>query len=398
MTDANKPADKPFPATPPSPPQGASATPAKPPTIEGKPVEPKPSEQKPGIPTASAAKPVETKPADTKTADTKTGPSPIPPASARPASAPPPPKPASSWLVDSKSTNPPPAAAPHRATGTPAWLSGIAFVLLAGGLYWVWQDRAQVASPTIQALQNDLRTAQQRIATLEQRPIPTPDTSRIAAVETAVRTLANKPADTSALEQRLAALEAKPAPVIPDVAHDVQAAMADANAEFNAKIASLDSKLQQDLARTTRLRAATADLDAGKPLGDLPGATAALQRFATVAPPTEPALRQSFPGFAATAEKASQPTGEGQDFAARMWGRAQQLVTVRQGDKVLVGAPAAVTLAASRTKLDAGDLAGAVAALGPLDPPAAAAMAPWKRDAQALLDARASLAAMATKS
>jgi hypothetical protein len=81
-----------------------------------------------------------------------------------------------------------------------------------------------------------------------------------------------------------------------------------------------------------------------------------------------------------------------------MWRRAQSLVTVRQGDKVLVGAPAAVTLNAARARLDAGDLAGAVAALGGLDGPAAKAMAGWRSDAQALVDARAALAALGTRS
>jgi hypothetical protein len=395
MTDTNKPAENQSPTNPPAKGPGAPMTPPPtPPTIEGKAMPPKPAEPNPAEPKVSAAKPDETRAAP---------PPPNSPASARPIPPVPPKPPVPPASAPSPAATAAPKHAPERSTGTPIWLTGIAVVLLAGGIYWVWHDRSRAESPTVQALQNELRTAQQRIAALEQRPLPpAPDTARIAALENAVKALANKPAekpvDTSALEQRLAALENKPAPVIPDVAHDVQTAIAGANAEFNAKIASLDTKLQQDLARTTRLRAATAALDAGKPIGDLPGASAAVQRYATVAPPTEPALRQSFSTFATAAEKASQPTGEGQDFATRMWGRAQQLVTVRQGDKVLVGAPAAVTLAAARSKLDAGDLAGAVAALAPLDPPAAAAMAPWKRDAQALLDARAGLAAMAAKS
>jgi hypothetical protein len=147
-----------------------------------------------------------------------------------------------------------------------------------------------------------------------------------------------------------------------------------------------------------KLRTASAALASGLPLGTLPGAPPALARFATVAPPTEPALRLSFNHFADAAEAASKPAGDGHDFFGRMWVRAQMLVTVRQGDHVLVGAPAAVTLEAARGKLDAGDLAGAVAALGALDPAAAAAMAPWRADATALVDARAALAALAAKS
>lgn len=294
----------------------------------------------------------------------------------------------------SKPATPTPATTEPTKSRSLVWLACVAFVLLAGGEAYLYGTRSHsLDAAQIADLQTDLKAAQQRLATLEQRPVP--DATRIASLENVVKALAAKPApNTSALEQRLATLESRPAPVMPDV----KGAVADASAELNAKIASLDTKVQDDLARATRLRTAAAALEAGKPIGDLPGATAALQRYATAAPPTEPTLRQSFQTFATVAEKASEPAGEGKDFSQRMWARAQQLVTVRQGDKVLVGAPAAVTLAAARAKLDAGDLPGAVVALVSLDPAASAAMAPWKRDAQALLDARAALAAMATKS
>ncbi|MDE2576616.1 MAG: hypothetical protein KGL55_15040, partial [Rhodospirillales bacterium] len=113
------------------------------------------------------------------------------------------------------------------------------------------------------------------------------------------------------------------------------------------------------------------------------------------APPTPARLRQEFPAVAAQALAASRPSTAGLSFAARMWQRVAGLVTVREGGHVLVGPPASVPLEAARTRLDAGDLAGAVAALDGLDKAAAAAMAPWRARAQALLDARAALAAMA---
>jgi hypothetical protein len=78
-----------------------------------------------------------------------------------------------------------------------------------------------------------------------------------------------------------------------------------------------------------------------------------------------------------------------------MWQRAQSLVTVKEGEKVVIGAPAAGILADSREKLEAGDLAGTLATLKRLDGAAAAAMAEWRGQAQALLDARAALAEMA---
>ena len=77
---------------------------------------------------------------------------------------------------------------------------------------------------------------------------------------------------------------------------------------------------------------------------------------------------------------------------ARLWAQAQNLVTIREGDNVLVGDPAAGVLDRARTALDAGDLVGAVATVGSLTGPAADAMAGWMMQARALLDARAALA------
>ena len=67
-------------------------------------------------------------------------------------------------------------------------------------------------------------------------------------------------------------------------------------------------------------------------------------------------------------------------------------MTLRQGDNVLIGTPAARVVEQARAKLEAGDLAGAVAALDELDPAAARAIAGWRAEAQSLLDARAALA------
>ncbi len=430
MTDTNTPADKP-------PEKGAPAPPQIPPVVAKDAVTPAEPVVKP-IPPAHPAtisapvtakvepvKPEPMKPAEPKAAETKSAapappqpkppfsPAPVPPQPKPPfppASVPSQPKPQASSVASAVSLPPKPpadarvnpASSKSEGTSNVFWIATMAFiVLLTAGEGFQFYERSKMPDPAqFTALQSELKSAQQRVTALEQRPAPVAqDTSRIAALEAAVKALAGKAApDTSALEQRLTTLESRPAPVMPDVTKDVRAAMEGASGELNAKIASLDSKVQQDLARTTRLRAATASLESGKPIGDMAESSPALQRYAAAAPPTEPALRQSFAGFAAAAEKASQPGGEGKGFGERMWARAQQLVTVRQGDKVLVGAPAAVMLAAARAKLDAGDLAGAVVALGPLDPAAAAAMAQWKREAQALLDARAALAAMATKS
>ena len=137
-------------------------------------------------------------------------------------------------------------------------------------------------------------------------------------------------------------------------------------------------------------------LAAGQKLGDLPGAPPALARFADAAPPTEAALRLAFPQAAREALAVSHPAAaEGQPLLTRLWAQAQDLVTVRQGDRVLIGDPAAGVLAHARADLEAGDLAAAAADVAKLEGAAAQAMSAWLEQARSLLQARAALAAWA---
>jgi len=279
-----------------------------------------------------------------------------------------------------------PVAASHEHRGALPVLSALGFVLLVAGLAWTWNQqqvlRQQVTEQAVAAaldpahlaaLQNDIATLRQRLQRLEQRPA-------VPAV------------DLSTLESRLSALEQRPAAPAADVG------------ALESRLKAMEQRLTQSeqaetsvaarAGRIARLQATAAALEAGQPLGELPGAPAALTRFATASPPTAAALRLSFPAAAERAEAASRPSTQGQSLAQRMWQRAQSLITVRQGDKVVIGAPAAIVLASARERLEAGDLAGAVAALGQLDGPAAQAIADWREQAQTLLDARAALAQM----
>jgi hypothetical protein len=136
-------------------------------------------------------------------------------------------------------------------------------------------------------------------------------------------------------------------------------------------------------------------LDAGQPLGQIPGAPPALARFATVAPPTEAQLRESFAGAARAAEEASL-SGDGEiGFWAGAKLRLEGMITISNGSQVVFGPPAAAALNTARAALGDGDLAGAVAALQDLGPGAKQAMGGWLAQAQALLAARAALVAMA---
>lgn len=281
-----------------------------------------------------------------------------------------------------------------------------------------------------------------RIAALEARP-----TQNGALMDARVQALeGRKPTDLGPLEARLAALDArKPVDLGPveaklaalehKQAEDVAAAAAKLDAQgkqvallgprldrlevqakqgtegaaaLKSQVDQVEAQARQAVAglqsvseraqRFQRVQAAGVALEAGARLGDIPGAPSALARFAHDAPPTEAGLRLSFNTAAEAAHRASQPAiTDNQPFLDRMWTRAQQSVTVRQGDRVLVGDPIAGVISHARELLDAGDLAGAVHALDGLAGPAKAAMADWMARAQALLDARAAVAELAAR-
>jgi hypothetical protein len=115
-------------------------------------------------------------------------------------------------------------------------------------------------------------------------------------------------------------------------------------------------------------------------------------RFAATSPPAEASLRLAFPAAEHAALAAGRTDTDAGPLVVRLL--AQTGVVVRQGDRVVVGDAAAGVLARAQTALDAGDVAGAVAAVSSLSGPPAAAMASWLADAQALLAARAALADM----
>ena len=253
--------------------------------------------------------------------------------------------------------------------------TAIGFLCLAAAVLYLWQarrDEPQVDPARIASLEGqtrDLRvrlaTIDQRIALLEQRPMPAgaPSGPPDAGI------------DLRPLEARLAALESRAAP---------QSGLAD--------LSSLEPRLAA-AERLGRLQAAGLALDAGLPLGLIAQSPPALARFATVAPPTLSSLRAAFPEIARRARAASHPVAA--TWSDRLGQTLAGLVTIRRGNDVLIGPAASAVLATAQDRLDAADLPGAVAALDTLDPAAAAITAAWKADAQALLAARAALATLA---
>jgi hypothetical protein len=323
---------------------------------------------------------------------------------------------------------PAPPPPPHEAARRDrlAWLSGAGFLILAAALVWVWLNpfHEPPAATSVDALAQPLASLEARMAQLEQRPAvaPTPSgqvpdlgplTARVAALEQ------RQGPNLAPLEARIAALEAKPpadsqlagridalsarADSLETALRTVQSDLARRLEADEARIATAErnagqiSALADRVGRVARVQAAQLALNAGQKLGDVSGAPPALARFANTPPPTEAALRLAFPQAAREALAAARPPSEGKPFLARLWDETQDLVTVRQGDRVLVGDPAAAVLAHARAALDAGDLAGAVAAVATLTGPPAQAVAGWLADARALLEARAALVEWAAR-
>ena len=206
-------------------------------------------------------------------------------------------------------------------------------------------------------------------------------------------------AKTTEAMQQLAAKSAEAVQQLAVKNEEADAKMAQTLAGLTARVDEIDKQQKATAQRAqlaTKLQGAVTAMAAGQKLGPIAGAPPALARFATEAPPTEASLRESFDKYASDAAKVSQPApAEDQDFGSRLWARAQQSVTVRQGDRVLVGDPIAGIVARAREQLDSGDLAGSVETLKALSGAAAKAMQPWTERAMSLLDARAAIAAMA---
>ena len=370
--------------------------------------------------------------------------------SAKPASATPNVTPATATVRPSMANPAMPSGerAPEPPTGRtlPVGALVVAVIALFVAIYG-WRQGASGTSDMAQ-LQDKLDSIGQRLTALERRPVPQatdlgPLQQRLTALEAKP---APAPVDLGPLQQRLTALETKPAPVaqldqaghaeIATLGGRIDAIAARQNllgtqeqtdfgqatqqltdgvakvtgqesadiGKINAQLASMNARLDAAAksaseitaldtrqARTAQLQAAGASLAAGRPLGTIQGAPAALAAFATKPPPTEADLRLSFDQAAAGAHKAGQPYADTQPFLSRMWDRAQSGLVVREGDRVIVGDAVSGVLDHAKRQLDAGDLAGAVTALDGLAGPAAEAMAPWRAQAQSLLDARAAL-------
>ncbi len=322
--------------------------------------------------------------------DTEIPPKPVPAPSTEPAaaaepaappkpSAPPPP-------VAPKPAPPPPpsntktAAArdvPPKKQKSSIWpfLGLIAFLLLAAGeayLYKLHQSETN-ESAQIAALQSQLATLQQAATQAQSQPAPAPSL-----------------ATSADLAEKFAALSAQVTAMQTQLATDhgalttVQAANTNVT-QLNAKMVLLN-----------RLESARIALESGQPVGDIPGAPPALAKFATTPPPTLSQLILAYPAAEAAANNASVDKQDKGTAWQQALARVENLVTISNGDHVIIGAPAAAITAQAGEELNAGDLAGAVATLtNGLSQSTQAALGPWLPEAQSLLAARAAIVALA---
>jgi hypothetical protein len=287
------------------------------------------------------------------------------------------------------------------------WFYGLGFLILAAGIFYVWQFPSTPGEPpgeasAVQAVEQRLADIDGRLTRLEQRP-----TVDLGSITARLDALDGRVGDQTQLASRVDTLSGR----IDSLSGRVQTSLDAAKQQLDAAKQQLDAltsrvgsvetnagsldSVNQRLSRISKLQEAFFALGAGRPIGDLPNAPDALARYAHTAPPTEAQLRLRFPRDAQVALAARQSDDSDTPFAGRVWERAQGLVTIRRGDDIVVGNQSATVLSHAQAALDAGDIAGAVYALNALKGAPGQAMANWLADAKALLGARSALADMA---
>ncbi len=253
----------------------------------------------------------------------------------------------------------------------------VLILLLAGGEVYLWRLTAAPGAD-VAALQAQVDRLAQQAA---QAPAPPASAAQDAQM---VQKFDALTAQVSALQAELAA------------DHGAVTTLQASTADLGKLTAHID-QVNAHVGLLNRLALARIALDDGQPIGQLANAPPALERFADSPPPTLAALRLGFPDAAHAAAAASVSADGKLSFWSRAVARVESIVTVSDGTRVLIGAPAAGVLAQARVLLDAGDLAGAVRLIDTLSAPTQSAMGAWLVQARALLAARAALTALASQ-
>jgi len=267
---------------------------------------------------------------------------------------------------------PPPVVISHRSAWPAFFAAG--FLLLAAGEAYLW-----LAAHAPNPLVTQVAVLQAQVSDLRSRAQPAPD-SVTAQADLAMK-FATLAAQLNAVQAQVAA------------DHGSLTTLQENSADL--------TQLTTRISLLSALESARMALDAGQPLGAIPGAPPALANFAATPPPLQASLLLSFPAAARAAELAdisSIANNRGISLWSRIVARLEGMITISDGTHVILGSPAAGIINQAQAALDAGDLAGAVTALDTLSPPAQRAMGAWLAQARALVAARAALMTMAGQS
>jgi hypothetical protein len=308
-------------------------------------------------------------------------------------------------------TAPPPAEeqasappSPRRTMGLLALFAAAAIIVIVAGVATTpfWAPQIMLALPW--------GSPQQAAAPAKSPPQPTPAAD--PAIAAAKAEADQNAAMLRLLTQRIAALEARPAPATPDLGPVEQqlGALTKTTADLSQHVDALDKAAQQQPATDPKNTALAlvllqirAAVDTGRPFDAEYQALVALAHdhpdiAEAAAPLAEPAasgvasravlaerLRELAPRIA-TAKPPPKATWKSQIVA-----RLRALVTIRRVDDGEGQTPAEAAVVTAQHDLAAGDLAGAIAALSTLSGPNEAAAEPWLKTAKARLAVEAAL-------
>jgi hypothetical protein len=284
------------------------------------------------------------------------------------------------------------------------WLYPFGLLVLAGAIFLVWwfpkspaTDPGQLSET--RSIEQKLDAVDSRVGRLEQAPAP-PSAADLGKLSARLDVLEARISDQTQLSTRFDGLSAR----IESLSGRDQSAMDAIKRQvdgISAQVSTQDkavasiNDISARITRIARVQAAQLALAAGQPVGNVPNAPPALSRYADADPPTEAQLRLAFPQIERGAITLAQPIRSNDPFLDRAWEKAQALITIRQGNQVVVGDASAVALAQARAALDAGDLAAAVKYLSTAGPEVQKLASDWLTKARDLLAARSALADLA---
>lgn len=234
----------------------------------------------------------------------------------------------------------------------------------------------------------------EQVKQLEARPVGSGEAApansdelveRIAALEQQAKALSERPAPPADLPERVAAVEQQSKAI----AERLDATAPPAGEALRMALVLGVSELSEQVLSGRPYADALAQVESL--LGADAALAAPLKEQAANGISTLPALRRDFDDVARSVVEVAM--GEGDHWLDHVKGRLAALFVLRRTGEVPGDAPDAI-VARAEARLEAGDLAAAVAEVGKLTGRAAEAAAAWQQRAQARLDAEKALAAL----